>query len=91
MAIVVNDGLRQNVQMRRSWASKTMQTMVAKYGNDMIFKRYKEICREMLAERVSRQGYSITAWAAYYCGQNSHMTHWAAILTKHKEPAAIAA
>jgi hypothetical protein len=91
MAIVVNDGLRQNVQMRRAWASKTMQTMVAKYGNEMIFKRYKEICREMLAERVSRQGYSITSWAAYYCGQNSHMTHWAAILTKHKEPAAIAA
>lgn len=86
MAIVANDGLRQTLQMRGACHVKTMNSYVSKYGNDVMFKRYKEVCREMLAERVIRQGYHIAAWTAYYCGSGAGtMTHWAAILEKHLE------
>jgi hypothetical protein len=82
LGIVVNDGLRQNLKMHGAWANKSMQGIVSKYGNDSMFKRYKEVCREMLADRVIRQGYVIEQWASYYAGSQKNMTHWAAVLAK---------
>jgi hypothetical protein len=82
MAVVVNDGLRQNLKMHGAWNNKSMQGIVSKYGNDSMFKRYKELCREMLADRVISQGYVVDQWASYYTGFAGNMTHWAAILVK---------
>lgn len=87
MAIVVNDGLRQKLQLQGAWNVKAMSTVVSKYGNDGMFKRYKDVCREMLADRVIQQGYRIIAWTSYYCGAGAGtMTHWAAILKRETFP-----
>lgn len=80
MAVVVNDGLRQKLQLQGAWSTHSMQDAVARHGNSRIFKMYKEICREMLTEKVSPLGYTIRAWTAYYCGEKANMTHFAAVL-----------
>jgi hypothetical protein len=83
MGIVANDGLRQALQLRRGWATTGLEDVTAKYGNDVLFRRYKEICRELLEEIVSRQRYRVSAWAAYYTGSGAGtMTHWAAVLQR---------
>jgi len=83
MVVVTNDGLRQKLQLAGAWSVGAMQASVEKFGNDQIFKRYKDICREMLAERVLRQGYRIKGWTAYYCGSGAGtLTHWAAVLER---------
>jgi len=83
MAVVANDGLRQKLQLAGAWNVKSMHGVVSKYGNDSMFKRYKIVCKEMLASRVVQQGYRIISWTAYYCGAGAGtMTHWAALLSK---------
>ncbi len=78
--VVVNDGLRQKVRMGGAWSVGTLQPMVAKYGNDL-HRRYLEICREMMETQAARAGYTLTAWAGYYCGHIKMMTHYLAELT----------
>jgi hypothetical protein len=86
MIIVVNDGMRQKLQLAGAWNVKAMRGVVSRYGNDSMFKRYKEVCREMLADRVIQQGYLVKKWTAYYTGAGAgNMTHWAAILDRTKQ------
>ena len=85
MGVVVNDGLRQKVQLLGSWNVKALASVVRKYGNNRIYGMYKEICRELLAGYVAFAGYRIVSWAAYYTGDHGQMTHWAAILKRSKQ------
>jgi len=82
LAIAVNDGLRQKLKTNSGWSVESMSEMVGKYGNNALYKNYLEICRELLEEKASQRGYSLTHWAGYYCGYLDQMTHYTAIFTK---------
>lgn len=82
IALVVNDGLRQSAQIGGAWNVHALRSTVAKYGNHAVYRRYKEICREILTEKAQPLGYSISHWVAYYTGSANSMTHWAALLNR---------
>lgn len=75
--VVVNDGLWQKVRLGGSWAVESLRSMVARYGNDL-HPIYLEVCQEMIKEQAAKAGYSLTAWAGYYCGHLKMMTHYLA-------------
>lgn len=82
LGIVVNDGLKQKIQLGAAWDINSMHRMVEKYGNAYISEHYLEIAREMLADLAAPQGYTITQWTAYHCGRNLMMSHYAAVLQR---------
>lgn len=87
MAIVVNDGLRQILRLNKGLKVGVLESVVGHYGNDAMYKRYKELCRELLADTIIQRGYRIKSWTAYYCGVGKgagSVTHWAAILTRNR-------
>lgn len=81
MAVVVNDGLRQTLGVGAAWSVRSMRSMVEKYGNDL-HPIYLEVCKELLKDYSSKVGYEIKWFAGYYCGANSAITHWLAVLTQ---------
>lgn len=87
MAIAVNDGLRQKLRLQAGWHVRSMRQAIEKWGNAGLFDRYTEVCEWKLRQIVARQGYAITHWAAYYCGEQGDMTHFGAMLERKKTPA----
>lgn len=78
--IVVNDGLRQKVQINSSTV-KQLASIVAKYG-DKLYPNYLEVCQILMDEKASKAGYNLTRWHGYYCGHGSNMSHYWAVLEK---------
>lgn len=90
LGIVVNDGLRKRL-MIKAWDVASMESSVARYGEKGVHGRYLEICQELLKEKASQRGYTLTRWAGYYCGHaggntaaigTGSMTHYAALFTR---------
>lgn len=82
MAVVVNDGLRQKIKISGGWDVGSMKSAVEKWGNNALYANYLDVCQDLLKEKASQVGYTLTRWAGYYCGHCQHMTHYAAILEK---------
>lgn len=82
LGIVVNDGLRQKIQINGGWDVASLQGMVGKHGASRMYEHYLEICQEMLAEKASQHGYVLALWTGYYCGAGNNMTHYAAVLNR---------
>lgn len=82
LAVVVNDGLRQKLKMNGGWNVASLERVVSKYGNAVLYKNYLEICQEMLQEKASQRGYTLTRWAGYYCGYMDQMTHYCGLFTR---------
>lgn len=82
LAIVVNDGLRQKLKMNGGWNVASLEHVVARYGNNVLYANYLEICKELLQEKASQRGYALTRWAGYYCGHAQQMTHYAGLFTR---------
>jgi hypothetical protein len=80
LGIAVNDGLRQKLKMQGGWSVGALEEIVSRYGNQGLFKNYKEICQEMLSEKAAQVGYRLDRWVAYYCGYQNQMTHYGAVL-----------
>ena len=80
--IAVNDGLRQKVQINGGWDVASLLEVVQEYGAAQLYRRYLEVCREMLAKKVSTVGYTVDKWAGYYCGHGDNMTHYGAVLIR---------
>jgi len=78
--IVVNDGLRQKVQINSSTV-KQLAPIVQKYG-EKIYSNYLEVCQILMDEKASKADYNLTRWHGYYCGYGSNMTHYWAVLEK---------
>jgi hypothetical protein len=81
MVVVVNDGLRQKLQMGGGWNTKSLEAVVRRWGNAKLYKYYLEICRELVQEKTATAGYRMKRWAGYYCS-GGHMTHYAAMLCR---------
>lgn len=73
----------KNAQAERLVDSvETFGQVVSKYGNAVLYKNYLEICQEMLQEKASQRGYTLTRWAGYYCGYMDQMTHYCGLFTR---------
>lgn len=83
LAIVVNDGLRQKLKMNGGWNVASLEQKVSEYGNSALYRNYLAICKELLQEKASQQGYKLTRWAGYYCGHGDQMTHYAALFIRY--------
>lgn len=82
IVIVVNDGLRMLAKRNGSWNCDTLEKAVLKYGNNNVFKNYKEICADFMKDAAAKRKYSISRWTSYYCGNANNMTHYAAVLCR---------
>ena len=81
LAIAVNDGLRQSLGLGRAWDVGSLTCMVEKYGNDL-HPVYLEICAELMTSKAASAGYRVEHFAGYYCGANSAITHYLALLVR---------
>lgn len=82
VAVVVNDGLRQELQMNGGWDVASMQGVVSRYGSGATFDNYLQICKELMQEKTAQLGYKLRRWTGYYCGHAGQMTHYAAVLER---------
>jgi len=82
LGLVVNDGLRQKLKMNGGWNVRSLREKVQQHGNGVLYKKYLEICKEMVKDISGPHGYKITKWAGYYCGHAKQMTHYAAVLCR---------
>ena len=81
MVITINDGLRQSLALGKAWAVGSMQSIVARYGND-IHNKYLDVCQVLLKEKAAMAGYSINRFHGYYCGYSRANTHFMAVLER---------
>lgn len=79
--VVVNDGLRQSIQLTGGWKQKDVQPLVQRFGNGL-YGKYLDCCQILMHEKATQAGYTLSRWAGYYTGKNQHMTHYWAVLDK---------
>lgn len=79
LCIVVNDGLRQTIQMGGAWHVGTLKAIVLEWGN-ALYDRYLEVCRELMKQKAAANGYHLQRfWGRYV---NPRMTHYLALLAR---------
>lgn len=83
MAVAVNDGLRQKLALGGAWNTGTMKKAVEKFGNDL-HPVYLEVCAYLMEEKAADAGYRVSHFSGYYCGMNSAMTHYLALLERDR-------
>jgi hypothetical protein len=81
LVFVVNDGLRQKLQLNGGWDVESMREMVERFGN-RLYSIYLDICQLLVKEKAARAGYRLSRWNGYYCGHGNAMTHYAAVLDR---------
>jgi len=59
-----------------------MWEAAAQFGNAALHEKYLDICRWLVKKKAAQVGYSLRRWTGYYCGFQSTMTHFAAVLVK---------
>jgi hypothetical protein len=81
IVMVVNDGLRQGLQMKGGWDIESVQPAVEKYGN-RLHSIYLQVAQEMMKDKAAEAGYKLKRWTGYYCGAHSNMSHYCAVFEK---------
>lgn len=79
--VVVNDGLRQKVKLGGAWNVADLESVVARFGNDL-YPHYIDVAKMLIDEIVDFSGYTVAGWTAYYTGHHGDMTHYWARLTR---------
>lgn len=82
LVLVVNDGLRQKLKMGGGWDVHSMAEAVKHFGQSSLYESYLDVCAWLVKEKAHRAGYQVTRWAAYHCGFQNNMTHFAAVLDR---------
>ncbi len=82
VVVAVNDGLRQKLKMNGGWDVASLAEMVARYGSAAMYRRYTQICAELMEEKALQAGYRLERWGAYYTGHAQQMTHYGAVLVR---------
>lgn len=82
MIVCVNDGLRRNLKANGGWSIASLEGMVERYGNDLMFARYLDVCAELLQQKAASAKYTLNGFTGYYCGFSKQMTHYVARLTQ---------
>jgi hypothetical protein len=79
--LVVNDGLRQKVQIGGAWQVECLADVVRDYGNDL-YGRYLGVAKEKIRRLAAAAGFGLAGWSGYHCGHNQGMTHYWAKLSR---------
>ncbi len=79
--LVVNDGLRQFIQLGGAWRYDELRDVVARRGNNL-FPIYLDVLRELVELMASRIGFRLADWHGYYAGPSGQMTHFRATLER---------
>ncbi|HTA46367.1 MAG TPA: hypothetical protein VK789_28185 [Bryobacteraceae bacterium] len=82
LVVVVNCGLRQSLKLNAGWHIESLKEIVSTYGNQMIWKHYLSIAKELVQKKAAKPGYRLSRWNGYYCGHGQNMTHFAAVLDR---------
>lgn len=83
IVIAINDGQRQKVQMGGGWAIHQLEQSIVKFGNHNAYKRYLDICADVIERKASEAGYSLTRFSGFYGGHNYNMTNYFAVLSSN--------
>lgn len=81
MVVVVNDGLRQKIEMGGARDVGSLHGVVSQLGNDF-HGVYLDVCQRLMIEKAVQAGFTLDRFAGYYCGHAKQMTHYLAILSK---------
>jgi len=79
LIIVVNDGLRQKLNISGGWSVKSLRDAVEIFGNDLQAS-YLQVCRWQMERIAAQADYTVSRFVGYYCGFNDQMTHYGAVL-----------
>ena len=79
--LVVNDGMRNKVQIDGGMDCKELQSYIARFGSQA-YQFYLDIAKMKVAEIVKVGGYKIAQWRGYYTGRGQRITHYWAVLEK---------
>lgn len=80
LAVVVNCGLKQKLQVGGGWNVASMADAVRKYGSNNLYRNYLDVCQEEFTKKAAQAGYGLRRWMARNCGHGNNMTHYAAII-----------
>jgi hypothetical protein len=81
LVVVVNDGLRQQIECGGAWRCAVMEPYVQEFGN-RIRDDYLKVCQVMMADIAKARQYKLTGWAGYHCGHQQQITHYWATLER---------
>jgi hypothetical protein len=81
--LVVNDGLRQGVQMGRAWGVACLQDIVADFGNNL-YDCYLDVAKEKVRRICGAAGFRLESWVGWHCGHGRNMTHYWAQLVRDR-------
>lgn len=81
LVVVVNDGLRQGVQIGISWRMGALESAVREFGSDL-HDNYLAVCRWLIEQKAAQAGYRLSRFYGYHCGHGKQMTHYLAILDR---------
>jgi len=79
--LVVNDGLRQKVQLGGAWSVDCLADIVAEFGNNL-YPVYLDVAKEKTRRLARAAGFELVEWSGYYCGHAGGMTHYSAELLR---------
>ena len=77
--LVVQDGLRQKVQLGGAWNCGDLKDIVADFGNDL-FMCYLQVANKIVRRLAKVAGLELRSWKGYHCGAGKLMTHYWAVL-----------
>lgn len=79
LVIIVTDGLRLRMKLGGAWSMSSLESVVAKFGND-IYKNYLDCCKWLLNQKAEKAGYRLRRFGGFYCGYDKQMTNYLALL-----------
>lgn len=82
--MVVNDGLRQKLQMGGGWSVKSMKDEAKVFGSSNMAKNYHMIVEEKISNLCEMNGFDVKKWAIHYSGRGKQMTHYAGVFMRQK-------
>jgi len=82
--MAVNDGLRRFVMLGGGWKSSVSSYLV-RYGSQAA-KKYPEICREIMIDKLAEAGFDLSRWAVHSSGHGGQMTNYVAVAERKKAP-----
>jgi hypothetical protein len=81
IVMVVNDGLRQKLQINGGWDVESMRGSVEKYGN-RLYPIYLKVAKELMGKLAAEAGYKDDPLDRLLHRSRNAMTHYAAVFGK---------
>ena len=80
--LVVHDGVRKSLGRFGSLNMDIFAPIVEQIGELNLYRKYLEVCEQLLGEMVSEAGYAVTGFGGFYSRRDKDQTHFFAELRK---------